>query len=179
MENLIYSNYYTTEAEEDARDVLFSEHGEENGWSSPDDVPDRDIWNQFSLEKRLQWDDEKYELENFFDGDLFLVRGTVGRWNGTFQAGKIVENFRELSDAWRDCDYLKLWDEGGHFYIECSHHDGTNCFEVKRLTSMGKKYLENHLWDDDRELHDKLFSSNFYTALPHYAHTVYGVKKYA
>ena len=66
MENLIYSNYYTTEAEQDARDILFSEHGEENGWNSPDEVPDNDMWDRLCWEQEVRWDDEKQELENFF-----------------------------------------------------------------------------------------------------------------
>ena len=47
---------------------------------------------------------------------------------------------------------------------------------TKRLTSKGKEYVENHLYDSDEEVHDVVFNSNFFSALPHYAHKVYGCK---
>ena len=61
--------------------------------------------------------------------------------------------------------------------IKASHHDGTNYAELKELTCKGSNYAADHRYDSDREVHEKLWNSNFYTRLPHYAHKVWGCKK--
>lgn len=62
----------------------------------------------------------------------------------------------------------------------CSHHDGTNLFEIKKMTDANVKYFER--WEqtlfDKRSqeyVHDKIMEK--YSTLPHFAHKVYGAKK--
>lgn len=54
--------------------------------------------------------------------------------------------------AMTDCDYFRIYDENGHMYLTCSHHDGTNHFEIKIVTEKG------------------------YTVLPRFAEKIYGCK---
>jgi hypothetical protein len=177
MRHIIFDNYYSSEAEKDAREYLFAEYGEDNEWNSPEDIPDDIVWKEIYNEQDICWDASRRDLERFFDGDNFLIYGTFGSWRGSLSAGKVISSFAELSDAWKDCDYLKLYDENGHFYIECSHHDGTNYYEVKRITAKGMELLDP--WNlHDEQTHIKIFHCNIFSALPHYAHKVFGVKKY-
>lgn len=178
MKHTIFNNYYSADAAQDAREYLFEELATEKGWSSADDIPDELVWDEIYFIQEMNWDDTKIELEHFFDGGDFLVYGTFGGWRGRQAAGKIIHNFLELAEAWKDCDYINLYDENGHFYIECSHHDGTNLYEVKRITNKGMELLDP--WNEhDQETHEKIFNCNLFSALPHFAHTVYGCKKYA
>ena len=174
---LIYSNFcdewYT---EEDARMFLFETSAEEEGWETEEDIPEDRVWDQICIQEEFGWDDEKVELKRFFDGSEWILQGSLGLWNRRGRGGFVFSSFDELSRAWDDCDYIRLYDENGHFFIDAAHHDGTNCYEVKRLTGKGKEYVENHMYDSDEEVHDVVFNSNFFSALPHYAHNVYGCK---
>ena len=108
----------------------------------------------------------------------FLLVGDIGTWHGRYAGGCYIETFDDLYKFWRDCRDIKVWDEGGHLYIKASHHDGTNYAEMREITTRGEEYIERHYYDmDDSEIHEKLFNSNFYTRLPHYAHVVWGTKK--
>lgn len=174
---MIYSNFYDEWCtEEDARMYLFETSAEEEGWETEEDIPDDRVWDQICIQEEFGWDDEKVELKRFFDGGEWILQGSLGLWNRRARGGFIFSSFDELSRAWDDCDYIRLYDENGHFFIDAAHHDGTNCYEAKRLTGKGKEYVENHMYDSDEEVHDVVFNSNFFSALPHYAHKVYGCK---
>lgn len=145
-----------------------------------DDNPsDDEIWNVIYDEDSINWDCVKEELEKFFnDGSTWILRGTAEQWNGSFEAGTVFNDFMKmLSTATSDCDYVRIYDENGHFYIECSHHDGTNHYEVKKVTAQGIKYLENResYYNDKRSeqyVHDRIMER--YSTLPRFVQTVYG-----
>lgn len=179
MKHTIFNNYYSREAEAEARQYLFDEYVEKNGWQSINDVPDNEVWDEMWFREEVEWDDAVAELKEFFNDEYFLVYGSFGGWRGRQPAGKVITRFEELGAAWRDCDYINLYDENGHFYIECSHHDGNNYYEVKKLTDKGVEYLDSGLNWHDKDAHEKVFNCNLYSALPHYAHRVFGCKKYA
>ena len=129
-----------------------------------------------------EWEDVKEELTNFFDdGGTWILRGTNQCWNGTYGAGTIFTDFISmLATATKDCDYIHLYDQNGHFHLQCSHHDGTNHYEIKRLTDKGIAYLEN--WEEnvsdtrsERYVHDQIIKH--YSTLPHYARKMYGYAK--
>lgn len=172
---LIYSNYYgDAYSEEEIADYLFQEHCETFGWISREDVPQSMIDEEIADLLNDDWDMEKNRLEHFLSGHRWLVMGYVQLWTGNHPAGKVITSFNELSVAWRDCDYISFYDEDGHFYIKCSHHDGTNSFELRKLTKRGEEYLEEHEYDDDYTVHTELFSKEIYTTLPYYADAVFG-----
>ena len=184
-EHILFSNYFWENDEEGkdqydyAREFLFEEYGEEEGWETEDDVPDNRVTDEVYAQSEFTWDDFKVEFGRFL-GDSnngFLLVGTCGLWNGTYDGGCYVNSFDDLHKFWKDCDYIKVYDEGGHLYVKASHHDGTNYAELKELTRKGNSYADNHYWDSDRDVHKVLWNSNFYTRLPHYAHKVWGCKK--
>lgn len=181
MRHIIFNNYYSNEHEESIRKSMFEEYHKERGWESPSDIPDSEVWEEIRLDEEIRWDAAEAELKRFIeDADTyFLVRGYVGRWNGRHYGGVLIKCFDDLYKLWDDCDYLSIYDEGGHLYIKCTHHDGTNFFEVKQLTNKGTEYLLNDYRWEDEEAQEMAFNSNFFTKLPHFAHEVYGTKKYS
>ena len=148
-------------------------------------ITDDEIWQRIYDYDRLNWEDEYERLREFFNvHGHFIIRGCVGRWDGTYSAGYVFDNFDDMFyKATKDCDYIKMWDENGHFYLKCSHHDGTNLFEIKRLSDKGYEFIDNweYDWNDKRtekQIHDIVWNSNFLSSLPHYVHNIYGCKKY-
>lgn len=184
-EHVLFSNYFWENDENGkdrydyAREYLFEEYGEDEGWLCDLDVPDNRVTDEVYAQSGFDWDDFKYEFGRFLkdSNNGFLLVGTCGCWDGTYNGGCYVNEFNDLYKFWDGCDYIKVYDEGGHLYIEASHHDGSNYAELRELTCKGSNYALNHRWDSDREVHETLMSSNFYTRLPHYAHKVWGCKK--
>lgn len=180
MKNIIFSNYYDSDREKATREFLLEDRGEDNGWETIDDIPDSEVLEEMNFSEEIEWGNTKADLKNFFEDEEILVIGTVGRWNGTYSAGKII-SYDELHKCWSDCDYLEIYDEDGHMHINASHHDGNNHFEVKILTKRGRDYYSrwNENWNDSRseqEIHTKLAESSRYTHIPHFAREVYGCK---
>lgn len=177
----IFNNYYDHERYEDTAQYLFDDWADQEGWETVEDVPDDEIWKEMQFSDECQWDETAHDLEVFMrNNGPMLVVGSLGLWYGNCRGGKICYNFRDLAGAWEDCDYINIYDQNGHLYIECSHHDGTNMYECKLLTERGEQYAEDHGWDMyDSELHKKLWNDSHYTHLPHYAHKVWGCKKTA
>lgn len=166
----IYNNYYSGEVYGDTVEFLLEEYGEEKGWKSVSDIPDEVVFNEMNIQDEFAWNDVENELKAFLDNSSWIVKGTIGKWDGPKDAGEIICNFSELSPVWTDCDYIKMYDKGGHFYIEASHHDDTNYFELKRLTEAGTDFVDRHCYDmTKRELHERLWKNPKYTRLPRYA----------
>lgn len=72
-------------------------------------------------------------------------------------------------------DFLRIYDKGGHLYIHGSHHDGSDDYELKRLTNKGYELADRNYFAHDRRLHNAIMGCNFYSALPRYASKVYGL----
>lgn len=185
MKHILFSNYFWEndasgkDQYDYAREYLFEEYAEDEGWESEDDVPDDRVFQEVYNQSDFDWDHFKHAFERFIqDSDTgFLLCGDAGTWRGIMSGGCYVDKFDDLYKFWDGCDYIKVYDEGGHLYIEASHHDGNNYAELKELTKKGTEYKDTHYWDSDQDVHGTLFGSNFYTRLPHYAHKVWGCKK--
>lgn len=180
-ERTIYNNYHLWETypDEVVKEILM-----ENGYyETEDDISDETIWKERYIQDEFDWDDAKYELENFFrnKGNKWMIFGSVGRWDGVYKAGTLFETFNDFFyKATKDCDYIHFYDENGHLYLTCSHHDGTCHYEIKEVTDKGIEYLEN--WEDDwndkrteEYVHTQIF--NRYSRLPRFAERVYGCPK--
>ena len=142
---------------------------------------DEAIWQEFEEENEINWYVLADDLKSFFGDDAYILRGTVGTWMGRREAGVVSNNFMDvIYKAIDNCDYISLTDVNGHLYLDCTHHDGTNSYEIKKLTDKGISYLSNYEnnWDGTRSLqyvHDKIMES--YSVLPNFAHKVYGLPK--
>lgn len=173
---ILYSNSYDY-LYEDAQAFLIENHRENNPQDFEWKPSDERIVEEMSSIDDLNWDDFKINFENFFNTNTFVLQGTVGRWDGTYGAGYVFDSFHGLCRAWQSCEYVEIYDCNGHLYVDCSHHDGSNHYEIRVLTECGVKYVDNHKYDmDERELHTKLMHPN-HSKLPHAAHTVFGCKR--
>ena len=184
-EHILFSNYFWENDDEGkdkydyAREYLFEEYGEDEEWATEDDVPESRVTSEVYAQSEFDWDDFKYAFGKFLKDSHngFLLVGTCGCWDGTYDGGCYVDKFDDLYKFWKDCRDIKVYDECGHLYIKATHHDGTNYAELKELTCKGSEYAGNHYWDSDQDVHKALWNSNFFTRLPHYAHKVWGCKK--
>lgn len=173
-ERIIFDNYNPWEDyAEDARESLIN-----NGIKNPSQD---NIWEEIYFMINLQWEDTLQELECFFDGKIWLAFGCCGLWYGNIPAGTVFTDFKKFFyQAIKDCDYWKIYDENGHLYLQCSHHDGTNFFEIKEVTKKGVEYLENweYNYNDKRTeeyIHKKVIEK--YSRLPRYAEKMWSCPK--
>lgn len=151
-QRMIYSNYdlYNQLSDEEIREIWLEWKTQEE----VDEATDEEYWAE-----RYQYDEEEWnnaeELLNrvFNNAYKLLVFGSVGRWSGVFSGGFVCDTLQEvLNRCTQDCDYIEFYDENGHLYLHCTHHDGSCSFEIKALTEQGYDYLNNweYNWDDKR-----------------------------
>ena len=89
-ERIVYDNYDVWDSySEDAKEIL-----KINGNDNP---TEDEIWDMVYEEANIQWDIEKEELEKFFsDDEQWILFGTIGRWNGTYETGVIFGDFLKI-----------------------------------------------------------------------------------
>lgn len=176
-ERIIYDNYDLWEkySDDELKEIAI-ECGciDEN-----DEVTDEMMMEWRYGEDENDWECEKEQIDKFFKGKIVGFFGEVGRWDGIYKAGQIGEFWELFYKAIQDCAYIKIYDENGHMYLTCSHHDGTCHFEIKEITDKGYKYLTNweYDWNDKRTeqyIHTQIF--NKYSRLPRFMQNVYGCK---
>ena len=137
-EIVYFDNYDMDGYEEIARESL-----SEDGSVTPDELDVRDVAYEYAQE---DWDDLETRIDSILDGDNIIVKGSVGRWNGTNYGYETYPDWRRfIADFGKDCDYFKVYSDKGHLYVHCSHHDGDNFCEVKRLTPRGLRRFNS--WD--------------------------------
>ena len=175
MKYILYSNYCGWISEEDVKQELIDCERVE----SEEEITDNMIWDRMHCLEEVYWADFSYELKHFFSkGNAWLLTGSIGRWDGNYRGGYIFNTFEEFCKCFEDCDYIEITDDAGHLEVKCSHHDGTNFYEVKRVSDFGYEWYDNHYWDmNEEELHTKMWNNNFMTSLPHFARDVYGCKE--
>lgn len=172
----IYSNYDLYKNFDETKQFLIDEYEME-------DPSDEQVWARINDDDGWAWDDAWDDLTSFFKNKPVIMTGTFGAWNGTYKGGKIGWFADLWYDLVKECDYVEITDNNGHFLIRCSHHDGTNNVEVKLLTDKATTLVEN--WEDnvdgkynygEEKLHDKIMGCNFLSKIPHFAKTVYGME---
>jgi hypothetical protein len=144
--------------------------------------------NMYEVDIETNWNCFDSELEELLmknSENGWLIVGICERWDGKYKGGNVIFDKKELYKViyGNSIDTIKVWDENGHLYIKSYHHDGTNCFELKRLTKKGhdfwKKWEEGECGEGDllditeEECHQKLFNSNFMSGLAHFVKTIY------
>lgn len=169
-ERIIFDNYspWETYPDEDIIEQLVENNGYER-----EDITDDDIYETRNLFMEDDWDIEQENLTNFFKGKTVLFSGAVGRWDGIYRGYDVGEFWKLFYEYTRDCGYWRLYDENGHFYITCSHHDGTCHYEVRVLTEKGEDYLERCDYNYRRPNGNQVLK---FSNLPRFAEKVYGCK---
>lgn len=91
---------------------------------------------------------DMFSFENPLGGNHLLVRGSVGRWDGTRSGITVYNSFTEAintsssrfggDNVFADCEIQKVWDENGSLFIHGAHHDGSVTVEIRQLTDEGE-----------------------------------------
>lgn len=124
------------------------------------------------------WEETLGDLDSLFEYGVVLF-GSVGRWNGVFEGGRVFKDLREAIDyAITDCDYIKIYDENGHLFITCSHHDGRCKFELKALNKDAMDFYDRWNYGYDRRSEREVVESivKRHSTLPQASHKLYGCK---
>lgn len=140
------------------------------------DVSDQTIWDYMSELEHIYWEDMLKELAQIDNYKKCVAFGTAGNWQGRCDCGKIYDTIEDaINGIIKDCDYIKVWSENGHLYLQASHHDGTHNFELKLLTYKGwetwdswnSSYCGESLYNkSEYEVLDMLFNCNLFSKLP-------------
>lgn len=172
MKEQIYFNNYDGYDYETIKETLI-----EDGYDEPSE---EQVYSRMSDWEYYDWMDMIHELKDKICSSV-LVTGTCGTWRGNFAGGKVFsesdlykneDSLLEhiLNKAGKDCNYFKIGlNEQGNMFIQCSHHDGTNYYEVKNLTDKGWQAYDD--WNygirfknvTEQEMHEKLYNSNYYS----------------
>lgn len=167
---VFYTDDITSEDLQEAKELL----AEDDGYTSAEDVPEADAWEEARRLKEFDFDDLQHNLAQYIKQNDLLIVGTCGRWNGRYKAGAFVCDIMDLWEGLRHCDYLEVYEVNGHLYIDGIHHDGRDSFEVKRLTQKGVDLAARYGWEHDQDLHNTIASNNIYSGLPHFSKFVFG-----
>ena len=172
-ETILYDSYYSSEKENDARQYLFDEYADKEKWTSPQDVPDYRVFRKIEMQYEIAWKGIKFDIEKLYKSDYFLLTGYCGTWHGNMEGGKFINSLSELLSVIQHLDDFRIIDRNGHFIIEGSHHDGSDRYELKRLTRKGYELANNYYFANVRKLHRTIMKNNLYSGLPHFAQKVY------
>ena len=170
----VFYNDMDAKSFDETKEYLFENYAEEEGWLSKDEIPDSVVFHEMELMQRSEWDDFMADIEHLFAKDSFLLTGTCGRWNGPAEGGKFVTTKDELLDCIKHLDLIKFYDTDGHFYIRGYHHDGSDFYEMKKLTKKGYELASRNYFAIDRQLHQTIMNCNIYSSLPRVATRLYG-----
>ncbi len=157
------------------KQYLFETFAEEEGWESIDDIEDCIVYHEIEENEKQEWDSLLSDLQYIFEKDYYLIMGTCGKWYGPSECGMFIHNTDDLLKFIKHLDYIKFYDKNGHLYISGYHHDGSDSYEVKRLTKKGYEFADRNYFAHDKALHSTIMNTNFYSALPRLAERLYGV----
>lgn len=180
-ERVVYNNYDVNKLYDYAKEYLIEQHKEDYPDDEDYEPSDNEVWEEYYFQDSITWGDEKEIIDSFFKNIPYIgFFGEVGLWHGVYRGGKIDTDFWKLFDeAIKDCDYVKIWDENGHLYLTCSHHDGTCHFEIKEITEEGYEYYDRWNYGCDNRKESQVMDQIYkrYSRLPNYANKVFGCKK--
>ena len=186
MATTIFDNLNDNRYEEAKK--FLTEQAEESALECEEDFKEpteKEIWEEVSVMEQFDWEDIKQGLYDFFDGETIILRGSIGRWNGTCTGWNYGTFKKVVWDFLTDCDYMTFEDSRGHFEITGVHHDGRNNAELRILTEAGIRAIEDWEYGDrfgsmtSKEFCDKIWNSRHYSRIPHFAKRMYGCKEVA
>ena len=174
-EYVLYDDTEDYKKEDETREYLFEEYAEEEGWTCKENIPDERVYEEIAWRNQYEWDDMKDILRSAFRKGHYIMTGTCGRWDGRYDAGNFINDFEDFQRFISHLDNIKITDVNGHFIVEGYHHDGSDRYELKRLTNKGYEMANNNYFAHDRKLHTTIMTCNLFSALPRIAQTAYGV----
>jgi len=123
-----------------------------------------DLASQFCY---TDWTDYYSEiLKKYFSKHVCLALGSIGRWDGTYRGGSVIESYSDFEDLLEDCVYVELYDDNGYLQVIGTHHDGKVQFTVKELNDNGIDWYRDYAWDADDRKVLRMLNSNFCSRKP-------------
>lgn len=175
-ERTIYDNYNPWDT---YTDEVLKEMALECGWvESESEITDEMLYEWRYEEMEIDWEVAKESLIDYFGSETVIFFGDVGLWHGTYKCGDIGEFWDLFYKATEDCDYWKFYDINGHLYLTCSHHDGTNHFEIKILNDDAEDYYDRWSYGTDNRKEYEVITQIYkrFSKIPRYMQSVYGCK---
>lgn len=114
------------------------------------------LFNELELIEDFEEDNDGLWIifEELFDRGTgeYVITGSLGLWDGRHEV-YCDEIFSSLTDAINktingDCYVTVKEGKYGKLMVDIAHHDGTNHFEIKELTSKGKEMMDNNYCGD-------------------------------
>lgn len=148
-------------------------------------ISDNYVYDVMSLYQQEDWEEMMSYLKNVEKYHKWVMIGTAGTWQGRRECGQIYENIdNAISAITKDCDYVKVWSENGHLYVQASHHDGTHNVELKLITDKGWETYDNWLCSNcgasldaknRYQVFEMIFDYNLFSKLPRVEKVVLGI----
>lgn len=158
----------------EAEQAVYESFRESHEWTSVNNVPADMVWNEIAAQNEANREYFTDALKRETERHCFLITGTCGRRNGPRACGNFITGRNDFRSFIRHLDTIKIYERNGHLYLEGDHHDGHDCYEIKRLTDCGKRYAACRGFAHDKALHESIMKNNFYSALPRLADVIFG-----
>lgn len=97
------------------------------------------------------WDGFRLAIKNEPLFTRCVITGNLGLWNGRKTiVPTLVDNLYDaVIKCLTDCELYKLTIKDNVLYVEGSHHDGRNSFEIRLVNS--DNYDKLNYWDDEED----------------------------
>ena len=134
--------------------------------------------DDYAVFERLQddigytYDDEKLNLNKTLPNNI-IAFGSLGRWNGRFNSGKVLgTNLNEILNSF-GCDDISVTYDRYNVHSELCHHDGTNYMTYRMIKEGvdGDRLLEKQIYGGGLTKND---ISRYTTSLVPYIKKIYG-----
>lgn len=145
---------------------------------------DEDVWTNLYNMRNDWWEnDVEGMLKPYIDAHgPYVLTGYCGLWDGKQRGGAIINDWHTLSRIFGNGDRnIKIYDVGGRLCFEISHHDGTNYWELYKLSNSGVKLVNGvraKNWDREKLVSHILADKVNYKDIC-FCRDVWGVPRYA
>lgn len=113
------------------------------------------FWDWYYKETSMEDEEFWYSFRKAIKNEPLCTRsvitGSCGLWDGNRTiVPTLVDNLYDaVIKCLKDCEYYKLTIKDNVLYVQGSHHDGTNCFEIRLVNS--ENYDKINYWDDKED----------------------------
>lgn len=119
----------------------------------PQDENSEDYWEYVADMRNMYYEDAMHEVKHTKELNTpVLITGTLGLWDGSHTIyPQCMDNvYSAIQRCWGNgIQDMDVTFEDGVFYVNAYHHDGTNCFEIHKLSKKGQAVTVN--WYDGYE----------------------------
>ena len=134
-EKTIYKSYlFLTREEENEMRKYALEYLNEDKEEEDEklDIDDYEVSERVYDDLNLYYDDERINLDYELPNNIIAI-GSVERWNGRFQAGKVMgTNLNEILNGF-NCDDISVTYDRYNVHSALAHHDGTNYMTYRMI----------------------------------------------